>query len=121
MTLRSWLILLLAFALSLGLAYGLRFALVEDQGVALACAESAESLGCLLRETAIFSFHTLLLGGLALAGAVLALALPRFWSFLLALVPAAFALVLYNVELGAGAVTLCLLATARAGLRRAPA
>ncbi|HKY95843.1 MAG TPA: hypothetical protein VJL84_11090 [Kiloniellales bacterium] len=121
MTRRSWLILLLAFGLSVGLAYALRFGLVENQDVVAACAENPAQLRCVVLETAIFTFHHLLLGGLALAGALLALALPRLWTFLSALVPAAFALVLYNVEMGATAVMLCLLATARVAPRKAPA
>lgn len=114
MTRRSWIIALLAFALAVGLAYALRFALVENQAVAVACGEGDGGFACLVRDAAVFTFHSLLLGGLALAGALLALAVPRLWSLLLALIPAAFALVLYNVELGATAVMLTLLATARA-------
>lgn len=120
MTRGTWLTLLLAFGLSVGIAYGLRFALVENEDVAFACAAASEGLGCLVRKTAIFTFHHLLLGGVALAGGLLALAHPRLWTMLLALVPAAFGLVLYNVEMGATAVMLCLFATARAGARTAP-
>ena len=121
MTRRGWSIAVLAFGLAVALAYALRFALVENQGVVASCAENAAQLACVVRESAIFTFWNLILGGLALAGAALALALPRLWTFLLALVPAGFALVLYNVEMGATAVMLCLLASARATPQRAPA
>jgi hypothetical protein len=119
MTRGTWLTLLFAFGLSVGIAYGLRFALVENEDVAVACAAGSEGVGCLVREIAIFTFHHLLLGGLALAGGLLALAYPRRWTMLLALVPAAFGLVLYNVEMAATAVMLCLFATARVGARTA--
>jgi len=112
---------LAAFGLALGVAYLLRFLLVENQAVAVACAARGTGLDCVLLESMVFTFHSLILGWFALAAALLALALPRLWTFLLALVPAAFALVLYNVELGATAVTLCLLATARGAARTAPA
>jgi hypothetical protein len=119
MTWRSWLVLALAFGLAVGLAYWLRFALVENEAVVLSCAERGEQLRCLVRETAIFTFHHLALGGLALAGGVLALAWSRLWTLLLALVPAAFGLVLYNVELAAGGVMLALFAIARMPARAA--
>jgi hypothetical protein len=119
MTWRSWLVLALAFGLAVGLAYWLRFALVENEAAVLSCTERSEQLSCLVRETTIFTFHHRALGGLALGGGLLALAWPRLWTLLLALVPAGFGLVLYNVELAAAGVTLALLATARAPARAA--
>lgn len=117
MSCRSWLCVALAFGLAVGLAYWLRFALVENEDVVLSCTERSEQLRCLLRESAIYSFHHLALGGLALASGLLALAWPRLWSFLLAVVPAGFGLVLYNPELAATGLTLALFATARAPAR----
>jgi len=117
MTWRSWIALALVFALAVGLAYWLRFALVENEAVVFSCAADDAQLRCLLRETLIFTFHHLALGGLALAGGLVALIHPRPWTLLLALVPAAFGLVLYNVELAATAVMLALLALARATAR----
>jgi len=121
MTRRSWTLVIVAFGLAVGLAYALRFLLVENQGVVADCSEHPAAPLCGLREATIFAFHELLLGSLALAGGLLALLHPRAWPFLAALLPAGFALVLYNVALGATAVMLCVLATARAGARRAPA
>lgn len=117
MTRRSWLVLALAFGLAVGLAYWLRFALVENEAVLLSCAAEGAQLRCLLRESLIFTFHHLAFGGLALAAGLLALVLPRLWTLLLVLMPAAFGLVLYNVEIAATAVMLALFATARVPAR----
>ena len=100
--------LLLSGLAALGVAAWVRYALVEQEGMALLCTQVAD-MGCAVRETAIVIFTQQRLGYFSLAAALLAL-IPR----LRLLAWAGFAgLVLYCYEPSAPAVILALLVLAR--------
>jgi len=104
--------LLLSGLVALGVALWVRYALVEQQGMDLLCAQ-ADDVGCLVRETAIAIFTQQRLGYFSLAAAVLAL-IPRLRLLALAGWIAGIAgLVLYCFEPSAPAVVLALLVLAR--------
>ena len=104
--------LLLSGLVALGMALWVRYALVEQQGMDLLCAQ-ADDVGCLVRETAIAIFTQQRLGYFSLAAAVLAL-IPRLrllaWAGWVAGIAG---LVLYSFEPSAPAVVLALLLLAR--------
>lgn len=104
--------LLLSGLVALGVALWVRYALVEQQGMDLLCAQ-ADDVGCLVRETAIAIFTQQRLGYFSLAAAVLAL-IPRLrllaWAGWVAGIAG---LVLYSFEPSAPAVVLALLLLAR--------
>lgn len=104
--------LLLSALAALGVALWVRYALVEQQGMDLLCAQAADA-GCLVRETAIAIFTQQRLGYFSLAAAVLAL-IPQLrllaWAGWVAGIAG---LVLYCFEPSAPAVVLALLVLAK--------
>lgn len=104
--------LLLSGLAALGVALWVRYALVEQQGMDLFCAQAAD-MGCTVRETAIAIFNQQRLGYFSLAAALLAL-IPRLrllaWAGWIAGIAG---LVLYCYEPSAPAVVLALLVLAR--------
>jgi hypothetical protein len=104
--------LLLSGLAALGMALWVRYALVEQEGMALLCTQVAD-MGCAVRETAIVIFTQQRLGYFSLAAALLAL-IPRLrllaWAGWIAGIAG---LVLYCYEPSAPAVVLALLVLAR--------
>jgi hypothetical protein len=104
--------LLLSGLAALGVALWVRYALVEQQGMDVLCAQAA-GMGCTVRETAITIFNQQRLGYFSLAAAVLSL-IPQWWLLAWAGWVAGIAgLVLYCFEPSAPAVVLALLVLAR--------
>lgn len=104
--------LLLSGSAALGLALWVRYALVEQEGMDLLCAQAADA-SCRVRDTAIAIFTRQRLGYFGLAAAVLSLA-PRLRHLAWAGWIAGLAgLVLYCYEPSAPAVVLAVLALAR--------
>jgi len=97
---------------ALGIALGVRYALVEQEGMALLCTQ-AGGAGCMVRDAAIAIFMQQRLGYFSLAAALLSL-IPQLRLFAWAGWIAGIAgLVLYCFEPSAPAVILALLVLAR--------
>ncbi|MGB4467640.1 MAG: hypothetical protein WBH99_03980 [Azovibrio sp.] len=104
-----------AGVLILGLALGLRYGLVEREGLGTACAQ-VEDIRCSLRQWVIEIFTHNRLGYLSLGTACLAL-LPRLRPLAwLAWCGGLMGLVLYCFDLSAPAALLSLLILARTGM-----
>ncbi len=108
----NWLIAV-GFA-SVGYALYLRYLVIEQSTVGLACETGLDTWLCLIRKSAIGLFNHSVFGTVALAAAVLNLIRPSIVLFTIALAAAGFGIVLYNVTLAAFAVTLLILSFARA-------
>jgi hypothetical protein len=104
--------------LALGLALVLRYRIIQNTPIGLACEGGEESITCTVRLIAILLFVRDAFGWTALAAAIVQLIRPNRVTFAIGLVAGAFGLVLYNLRLSALAVALLLLSLAR--LRPAP-
>src|SRR2546423_6581318 len=108
--------LLIAGFLSLGYALYLRYLVIEQPVVALACEASLRTWACTARALATGLFNHSAFGAAALAAAVLNLIRPSVVLFAVALVAGGFGIVLYNVDLAALAIALLLVSLARRAL-----
>jgi hypothetical protein len=106
--------------LALGYALYLRYLVIEQSAVGLACEAGLATWLCRTRAVAIVLFTYSAFGAVALAAAALHLWRPRLAPFLVALAAAAFGIVLYNVATSSLAVTLLILSFARPAAREAP-
>src|SRR5437868_3299827 len=106
-------VLLAAGFLSLGYALYLRYMVVEQSSVGLACETGLSTGLCLSRKIAIGLFTHAVFGWVALAAAVINAVRPSLFLFGLGLIAAGFGIVLYNVGLSALAVGLLVLSLAR--------
>ena len=107
----NWLIAL--GLLSLGYALYLRYLGVEMSSVGLACQAGAQTWLCATRKVVIALFTHSVFGWVAIAAAALNLIRPSLILFLIALIAAAFGIVLYNVGLSSLAAGLLILSFAR--------
>lgn len=105
--------LLVVGFLSVGYALYLRYLVIEQSSVGLACDAGMQTWLCSTRRLVIALFGHSVFGGVAMAAALLHLARPALILCLIALAAAAFGIVLYNVELSSFAVALLILAFAR--------
>ena len=96
-----------------GCAYYVRYHLVEQPAVGIACGTGARSLLCGIRSGAIALFTPSVFGIVALAAALLNLIRPSALLAAVALAAAALGIVLYNAALSALAVALLILSLAR--------
>jgi hypothetical protein len=109
-----------AFALSalglsaLGAALFLRYGIIQNTPIGLACEAGEESLTCSVRLAVILLFIRSVFGWTAVGAAAFQLWRPNTIAFGIALVFAALGLVLYNTRLSALAVALLALSLARA-------
>ncbi len=102
----------------LGVGWAIRFAAIEPEAIGRAClGAAAGTWGCGLRQGLIALFHFGILGGFGAAAGLYALIGQKWrWAAIrAALALGGFALALYNVGLGAVAVTLGLLASMAQG------
>jgi hypothetical protein len=106
-----WLIAVVS--VSVGCALYLRYLAIELPGFALSCHAGLDTWLCLARKEATDLFQNSILGGVALAIALLNLAHPSIALFTIALVVAGLGVVLYNVTLSALAAALLILSLAR--------
>jgi len=99
---------------AIGLALYLRYRIIQNTPIGLACEAGEESLTCTIRLAIINFFMWSGFGWTAVAAALMQLWGPNIAAFGIGLVCAAFGLVLYNTRLSALAVALLLLSLARA-------
>jgi hypothetical protein len=107
----NWL-LLIGF-LSVGYALYLRYLVIEQSTVALACDTGLDTWLCHIRKTVIPLFTHSVFGIIAIGTAALNFVHPSIVLFAVALAAAGFGIVLYNVSLSAAAVALLILSLAR--------
>jgi hypothetical protein len=105
--------LLIVGFLSLGYALYLRYLVIEQPTVGLACEGGLRTWLCGTRRLAITLFTYSVFGWLAFAAAVLNLIRPHLVLLTIGIAAAAFGIVLYNVSLSAFAVALLILSLAR--------
>ncbi|MGE0564416.1 MAG: hypothetical protein AB7O50_07860 [Pseudolabrys sp.] len=110
---RAAIALVLIACAALGAGMYVRYVLVEQPSVGLACQAGLENLPCTIRKHAIALFTQSVFGGAAVVIAVLNLARPSLVLFVPALALAGLGIVLYNVNLSALAVALLMLSLAR--------
>jgi hypothetical protein len=99
---------------ALGVALLLRYGVIQNTPIGLACEAGEASLTCKIRLATILLFISDVFGGTALVAAIVQLARPNMVAFGIGLVFAAAGLVLYNTRLSALAVALLVFSLARA-------
>jgi hypothetical protein len=97
----------------LGYALYLRYLVIEQSSVGLACEAGLQTWGCLTRRIVIGLFNYSVFGIAALAAASINLIRPSLLMFALGLAAAGFGIVLYNTGLSALAISLLVLSLAR--------
>lgn len=100
-------------AAALGYALYLRYLVIENSTVGLACEAGLATSACMARKIVIFLFRYQAFGILALVASVYHLLRPQIYAFALGMVAAAFGLVLYNNGLAALATALIVVSFAR--------
>lgn len=100
-------------AAALGYGFVMRYWLIENSAVGIACGNSQETWACASRHAAIALFTPELFGGAALGAALLNLLRPSivFWAIVLA--AAGAGIVLYNTALSSLAAAFLILSLAR--------
>jgi hypothetical protein len=111
---RAALILSLLATAAVGLALYLRYGIIQNTPIGLACEAGEQSVTCTARLAAIHLFVRSIFGWTAVAAALIQLWRPNVVVFGIGLISAAFGLVLYNTRLSALAVALLVLSFARA-------
>jgi hypothetical protein len=91
----------------------LRYQLIEQAAVGIACTSAGTAWPCALRRTAIALFTASAFGLAALGAALLNLVRPTFVLCAIALLAGGIGVVLYNVALSALALALLILSLAR--------
>jgi hypothetical protein len=112
-TARQTNVLLVVGCLSLGYALYLRYLVIEQSTVGLACEAGLPTWLCLTRKVTIALFTNNIFGVLALGAAALNFVRPSLVLLAIGLAAAAFGIVLYNVALSSLAVALLILSLAR--------
>jgi hypothetical protein len=112
-TTRQALCLAVIAAIGLGYGFAMRYAVIENSSIGIACGSGAATWLCASRHTAIALFKPEIFGATALAIALLNLLRPSvvFWTLVLAVGGAG--IVLYNTALSALAVAFLVLSLAR--------
>lgn len=98
---------------ALSAALFLRYAIIQNSAIGVACEAGEESLTCKLRLAVILMFVRGIFGWVALAAAGLQLLRPNTVAFGTGVVFALLGLVLYNTRISALAVALLVLSLAR--------
>jgi hypothetical protein len=107
--------LLLAGLALVALAYGfsMRYLVIQDASIGIACESGGTTWLCASRRAAIALFTPQLFGIVAVGAALLNLLRPSFSLFAIALIAAGAGIVLYNAALSALAAALLILSLAR--------
>jgi hypothetical protein len=100
-------------AAALGYALYLRYLVIENSTVGLACEAGLATSACMVRKIAIFLFRYQAFGILALVASICHFLRPQIYAFALGMVAAAFGLVLYNNGIAALATALLVISFAR--------
>jgi len=108
------LVLVPLIAGSVAAALYLRYSIIQNTPIGLACDAGERSLLCTVRLATILLFVRGAFGWIAVAAALIQLCRPNIVTFSIGLVAASLGLVLYNTRLSALAVALLLLSLARA-------
>lgn len=98
---------------ALGAALFLRYGIIQNTPIGLACEAGEESLTCTVRLAVILLFVRSVFGWTALVAAIIQLIRPNRVAFGIGLIAAMLGLVLYNLRLSALAVALLVLSLAR--------
>jgi hypothetical protein len=112
-TARQITVLLAVGALSLGCALYLRYLVIEQSSVGIACDAGLETWLCRVRTNVTGLFRHSVFGIMGLAAAAINLLRPSVVPFGLGLAAGGFGIVLYNVGLSALAIALLMLSLAR--------
>jgi len=112
-TARETNLLLVVGFLSLGYALYLRYLVIEQSSVGLACEAGLNTWLCFTRRVVLVLFNLWVFGIAALAAAMINLVRPSIFLVALGVCAATFGLVLYNTGLSALAVPLLMLSLAR--------
>lgn len=99
---------------AVGFALFLRYRIIQNTPIGLACEGGEQSFTCTMRLAAIHLFVRSIFGWTAIVAALIQLWRPNVIVFGIGLISAAFGLVLYNTRLSALAVALLVLSFARA-------
>jgi hypothetical protein len=99
--------------LSLGYALYMRYLVIEQPSVGLACDAGRATWLCLSRKVASALFDNYVFGWVSLGAAVLVLIRPSVPLFTIGLVATAFGIVLYNASLSGFAAALLIMCFAR--------
>ena len=113
-SLREAVVIVAAVIAALGAALYLRYGIIQNTPIGLACEAGERSLTCAVRLQVILLFIRDVFGWTAIIAAAIQLVRPNVVAFGLGMVSAAMGLVLYNTRLSALAVALLLLSLARA-------
>jgi hypothetical protein len=105
--------LLIVGFLALGYAFYLRYLVIEQSSVGIACVDGLQTWLCHSRKIAIALFSHSVFGWTALIASVLHLIRPHLLLLTVGLAAAGFGIVLYNVTLSAFSVALLILSLAR--------
>jgi hypothetical protein len=105
--------LLIVFFVAIGYAFYMRYLVVEQSSVSLACQSGLASWTCTARRVVTELFGYSVFGWAALTVSALNLIRPSLVLFAVALAAVAMGVVLYNVGLAAFAAGLLLLSLAR--------
>jgi hypothetical protein len=111
---RAVLILSPLVVAAVGLALYIRYVIIQNTPIGLACDGGEQSLTCLVRLAAIQLFTRSVFGWTAVVAALVQLWRPNICAFGIGLIAASFGLVLYNTRLSSLAVALLVLSLARA-------
>lgn len=106
-----WLAVIALSALSCG--FYLRYQVIEQTSIGIACSESPTTWLCAIRRSAIALYNPSAFGFAALGAALLNLIRPHVVLCAVTLIAGGIGVVLYNVALSALAVALLLLSLAR--------
>lgn len=98
---------------SIGYALHLRYQVIEQSALGIACEAGPKSWLCTSRKAAIMLFTPAVFGLVAIGAALLNLVRPSFVLCAVALIAGGFGIVLYNVALSAFAMALLILSLAR--------
>jgi hypothetical protein len=98
---------------AIGYALYMRYLVIQQTSIGLACDGGLATWLCATRRLMIALYQHSAFGALAIGASLLNLLRPSLALFTIALVAAAFGLVLYNVELSALAAALLILSFAR--------
>jgi len=105
--------LLIVGFVAVGYALYLRYLMIEQSTIGLACEAGLQSWGCLVRKAVIGLFNHSVFGIAALAAAAVNLMRPSLVMLAVGLAAAGFGIVLYNTGLSALAIPLLILGLAR--------
>lgn len=110
---RQTVCLVVIAAVALGYGFYLRYLVIENSAVGIACDSGPMTWTCANRRTAIALFKPEVFGWVALGAALLNLLRPSVVLWGIALLAGGAGIVLYNVSLSALAVALLMLSLAR--------